>query len=711
MNMKPKRHILTRMRKRTILPRDVLRKKSDREYNCSISTLKFKLPTNVKTLKQNAYSRFNHLQRKRKSGYRSVFGNQREERTIDLSEEKKYVKTVHMRQQKQDKKEYVLTNMKEMYEKKGQIFNEEGCKSKITSLWEDLLSLKHFRIRTESIQCYLVTQQALPNRTTHLQGTEWTYFKYEMLRLRTFITYPMNATQSSLVLAREGFVYVGSGSDDKVTCYSCCVSKNSWIEQEVVSEVHKTMSPSCAMVTGLNNDNIPIYMNNALSFDLIMSKLTANSSIIEMDAAPFASQECVAKANGNSLSENIEKHPSNNKRPVKEAISSNTSFATLEHASITMPPTVQLPPTSAQTFSPDLVYATSSKEEDYPTLQETNESSSLADNTERSSIASTNNAMKDTLSGHNTASNSSSIQADTVAAETVTTGPKKPEAQKPTTNTRNGKGPTYSELGIVTERPKRPEYAIKNERMKTFSNWPPSHLIQKEDLADAGFYYAAYGDCARCFFCGGGLRNWEDEDDVWVEHARWFPKCAFIRQLMGQNFVDAVQELNKTKDKISFQMVIETMGGSPAAFQLDSKSQPLKRDAAVRAMIEFGYKETQVLEVANHLKSQENVIMSADVLLKKLTEESETNPHLSNRQLRAMRKSATEQDLESIRKMKERNNELRQQTMCKICMDKDVEVVFLPCGHLVSCAECAGALKDCAVCRKPVKGTVRAFLG
>ncbi|KAK6993405.1 baculoviral IAP repeat-containing protein 7 [Biomphalaria glabrata] len=49
-----------------------------------------------------------------------------------------------------------------------------------------------------------------------------------------------------------------------------------------------------------------------------------------------------------------------------------------------------------------------------------------------------------------------------------------------------------------------------------------------------------YSDCARCFYCGGGLRNWGDEDDVWVEHARWFPKCAYIRQQMGQVFVDTV---------------------------------------------------------------------------------------------------------------------------------------------------------------------------
>jgi hypothetical protein len=46
----------------------------------------------------------------------------------------------------------------------------------------------------------------------------------------------------------------------------------------------------------------------------------------------------------------------------------------------------------------------------------------------------------------------------------------------------------------------------------------------------------------RCFFCGGGLRNWEAGDDPWVEHARWFPKCAYLRQSKGDKFVEAVQE-------------------------------------------------------------------------------------------------------------------------------------------------------------------------
>ena len=29
-------------------------------------------------------------------------------------------------------------------------------------------------------------------------------------------------------------------------------------------------------------------------------------------------------------------------------------------------------------------------------------------------------------------------------------------------------------------------------------------------------HISGYGDYVRCFFCGGGLRNWEPGDDPWV---------------------------------------------------------------------------------------------------------------------------------------------------------------------------------------------------
>ena len=46
----------------------------------------------------------------------------------------------------------------------------------------------------------------------------------------------------------------------------------------------------------------------------------------------------------------------------------------------------------------------------------------------------------------------------------------------------------------------------------------------------------------------------------------------------------------------------------------------------------------------------------------------------------------------------------------QICMDEEVSIVLLPCGHLVSCVKCAPALRKCPICRNGIKGTVRTFM-
>ena len=52
---------------------------------------------------------------------------------------------------------------------------------------------------------------------------------------------------------------------------------------------------------------------------------------------------------------------------------------------------------------------------------------------------------------------------------------------------------------------------------------------------------------------------------------------------------------------------------------------------------------------------------------------------------------------------------MKEARTCKICMDNEVEVVLLPCGHSVSCVNCADKLKICPVCRKFIKRIVRTF--
>jgi len=48
--------------------------------------------------------------------------------------------------------------------------------------------------------------------------------------------------------------------------------------------------------------------------------------------------------------------------------------------------------------------------------------------------------------------------------------------------------------------------------------------------------------------------------------------------------------------------------------------------------------------------------------------------------------------------------------LCKICFSREVRIVFMPCGHLLACAECAKNMKICGVCRKKVELTVQVYI-
>ena len=54
--------------------------------------------------------------------------------------------------------------------------------------------------------------------------------------------------------------------------------------------------------------------------------------------------------------------------------------------------------------------------------------------------------------------------------------------------------------------------------------------------------------------------------------------------------------------------------------------------------------------------------------------------------------------------------QLRDERICKICLEMEASIVFLPCGHLSCCSTCAPSLTKCPVCRARIDALVRAFL-
>ena len=75
------------------------------------------------------------------------------------------------------------------------------------------------------------------------------------------------------------------------------------------------------------------------------------------------------------------------------------------------------------------------------------------------------------------------------------------------------------------------EYVSYINRLKSFNSWPKQLNPKPEELCQAGFFYNGKSDTCYCFFCGRGLRNWDFQDDAFVEHKKWSPDCPYLRMI------------------------------------------------------------------------------------------------------------------------------------------------------------------------------------
>ncbi|KDR19613.1 death-associated inhibitor of apoptosis 1-like [Zootermopsis nevadensis] len=194
--------------------------------------------------------------------------------------------------------------------------------------------------------------------------------------------------------------------------------------------------------------------------------------------------------------------------------------------------------------------------------------------------------------------------------------------------------------------PMHPSYNTYDSRVRSYENWPRSLKQKPDKLSEAGFYYTGNGDQTVCFHCGGGLKDWGETDDPWVEHAAWFPKCVYVVLNKGR---ESIRECHRPKESdVRVQDLKNLLGDLQKTEASSSSSSSSSKEPSLKA--------STVQANGSHGK----VIDDARV--------------------------------------------------CQICYVEERGVLFLPCGHLVACVKCAPSLSTCAVCRQPFTGTVRAFL-
>ena len=54
-------------------------------------------------------------------------------------------------------------------------------------------------------------------------------------------------------------------------------------------------------------------------------------------------------------------------------------------------------------------------------------------------------------------------------------------------------------------------------------------------------------------------------------------------------------------------------------------------------------------------------------------------------------------------KLEKEIQNMKESRLCKICLDREVSQVFLPCGHSICCNQCVIGIKICPICRENIR--------
>ena len=92
-------------------------------------------------------------------------------------------------------------------------------------------------------------------------------------------------------------------------------------------------------------------------------------------------------------------------------------------------------------------------------------------------------------------------------------------------------------LNVTDDKPYNPKFLELNSRLDSFRDWPQYTTEQTKNLSDAGFFYNGIKCVVKCFYCNGKYNNYDTLNNPFVEHAKWYPGCSYIRLLKEAEFV------------------------------------------------------------------------------------------------------------------------------------------------------------------------------
>lgn len=220
-------------------------------------------------------------------------------------------------------------------------------------------------------------------------------------------------------------------------------------------------------------------------------------------------------------------------------------------------------------------------------------------------------------------------------------------------------------LVTPTRTPLAKKYMRESERLRSFDSELFVCEKSAEELSQYGFYWAgpwvepgiAILDHVRCFWCKCNLIQWLESDSIAGEHMRVRPDCPFARA---------------------------TIGREPSEAEKNVALQLWKKTERVKYLQRHGVPMYQIEAALSDIYDNKYPFPDCEGLITAVG--------------RALERSVSAAKPEG-----------RVDT-CKICLTNQVTVLFIPCGHLISCLPCSPSFNKCPLCREKIRARVLARL-
>ncbi|CAC5378828.1 BIRC7_8 [Mytilus coruscus] len=467
---------------------------------------------------------------------------------------------------------------------------------------QSLLELKAINV-CQDITAYPVSRFSLTNILDKESSGSLSESRMnnELMRLSTLSNFPVHGI-SLIRLAEDGFFSEGNG--DELVCYCCGIRLKGWRTDSNPADIHQKYSPNCLHILEKKSDPVELLSNrNSITTDGRTEGSHANVSNGDITCEQILCTDARHEDSFNSLlistSQNAARFTANMQGSISNNFASAFPSQQSERISSNMTNHVSSSMSMMESQSRGQQYPGSNSSLNYFV-----EGYGLSDRGYRSGHTLSNNHCLDSgLNLHLSSISTMDARRHTstffrerqlsvdgepnvshnfnhlslVSDEQMLLAsdnnhqqdaefnlPAQPllyrlpnisEQNIPYTSSDEKLSTGLTSLPPATPSPlKYPNYESLQSRKDSYFDWPANRSsLHPYDLSECGLFFTHFEDCVRCFQCGIGLRNWEEDDNPWVEHARWSRKCQYLIRRKGQGFIDSVVQLLgfETDEKIA----------------------------------------------------------------------------------------------------------------------------------------------------------------